>query len=153
MVLNDVADRPDAVVERAPPLDPEVLGERDLDRVDVLAAPDGLEERVREAEVDDVLDGLLPEEVVDAVEPVLGKDRRQALVQLPRRGQIGAERLLDDEPRVVREPRARELLGDLEEHRGRSGKVEDGRRGLAERLAQPVVERAVLCVATDVLES
>ena len=135
MVLNDVANRADVVVERSPPLDSEVLGQRDLDRVDVLAAPDGLEERVREAEVDDVLHGLLPEEVVDAVEAVLGEDRGQALVQLPRRGQVGAERLLDDQPRVVREARARELLGDLEEHRGRGGKIEDGRRCLAERLS------------------
>ena len=140
VVLDDVADRAHAVVERAAPLDAEVLGERDLDRVHVLAAPDGLEERVREAEVDDVLHGLLPEEVVDPVEPVLGEDRRQPLVQLARGGEIGAERLLDDEPRVAgraRRPRGpRRRRGEL---RRRDGDVED--RRLARRGARRAAAR------------
>ena len=134
MVLHDVADRADLVVERAPPLHAEVLGKGDLDRVDVLATPDGLEERVGEAEVEDVLHRLLPEEVIDPIQPVLREDRGQALVQLTGRGEVGAERLLDDQPRVVGEPGARELFCDLEEHRRRRGEVEDGCGRVAERL-------------------
>ena len=95
MVLHDIADRADLVVERAPLLDAEVLGEGDLDRVDVLATPDGLEERVGEPQVEDVLYGFLPEEMVDPVQAVFGKDRGQALVQLTGGGEVGAERLLD----------------------------------------------------------
>ena len=73
----------------------------------MLAVPDRLEERVREPQVHDVLDRLLPQEVVDPEQPLLGNDRRQALVQLARRREVGAERLLDDEPRAL----ADEALG------------------------------------------
>ena len=45
----------------------------------MLAVPDRLEEGVREAQVHDVLHRLLAQEVVDAEEALLGKDRGQAL--------------------------------------------------------------------------
>jgi hypothetical protein len=80
MVLHDVADRPDRVVEPASRLGPEVLGHGDLDRLDVLPVPDGLEEGVREPEVHDVLDRFLSKEVVDPEESLLGEDRRQPSV-------------------------------------------------------------------------
>ena len=62
----------------------------------MLAIPDRLEEGIREAQVHDVLHGLLPEKVVDPVDP-LGEDRREPLVQLAGGGEVGPERLLDDE--------------------------------------------------------
>jgi hypothetical protein len=49
-------------------LDAEVLGHRDLHRRDVVPVPRGLEQPVREAEVEDLVDAHLPEVVVDAVE-------------------------------------------------------------------------------------
>ena len=95
----------------------------------MLAVPDRLEESVREAQVHDVLHRLLAQEVVDPEEALLGEDRGQPLVQLTRRGEVGPERLLDDEPaRVPDEARRRELLGDLVEHRRRRREVEDGKR-------------------------
>jgi hypothetical protein len=66
VVLDDVAQRADGVVERTAVLDPEVLGHRDLERIDVSAVPHRLEDRVREAQVGDVHHRLLAEEVVDA---------------------------------------------------------------------------------------
>ena len=133
VVLHDVADRADRVVEAAPLLDAEVLGHGDLDRLDVLAVPERLEEGVREAQVHDVLDRLLAQEVVDPEEALLREDRGQTLVQLARGCEIGAEGLLDDEPApIVDETRSRELIGDLEERRGWRGEVEDGRVGVAE---------------------
>ena len=97
MVLDHVPERADRVVEGPAIVDAEVLGHRDLDRLDVLAVPDRLEERVGEAQVHDVLHRLLPEEVVDPEEPLLGEDRGEPVVQLARRAQVGAEGLLDDE--------------------------------------------------------
>jgi len=66
VILDDVADRAGLFVELASALDAERLGHRDLDVVDVVAIPDRLEKRVREAEDRQVLDGSLAEVVIDA---------------------------------------------------------------------------------------
>ena len=141
VVLHDVAQRADRVVERAPVLDAEVLGHRDLDRLDVLAVPERLEEGVREAEVHDVLHRLLAQEVVDPEEALLGEDRGQTLVQLACGGEIGTERLLDDEPGVRRRgPRAASSSATSRN----IGAGSRGRRpglGVLERLAGAVVAR------------
>ena len=68
VVDDDVAQRADRVVEVAAVLDAEVLGHRDLHGLDVVPVPDRLQHRVREAEVEDLLDPHLPEVVVDAQE-------------------------------------------------------------------------------------
>jgi hypothetical protein len=60
VVDDDVAQRADRVVEVAAVLDPEVLGHRDLDRLEVVPAPQRLEHRVREAQVEDLLEAHLP---------------------------------------------------------------------------------------------
>ena len=65
MVLEDVADRAGLLVERRAALDPDRLGDRDLDVVDELAVPDRLEDAVREPQRQHVLDRLLAEVVVD----------------------------------------------------------------------------------------
>ena len=65
--------------------------------VDVLAAPHRLEDRVREAEDQDVLDRLLAEVVVDAEDLVLGELLVHEPVQLARGLPAAAERLLDDD--------------------------------------------------------
>ena len=65
VVDHDVAQRADRVVEAAAVLDPEVLRHRDLDALEVVAAPERLEDRVGEAQVQDLLETHLPEVVVD----------------------------------------------------------------------------------------
>ncbi len=97
VVLHDVAHRADRVVEVAAVGDVEVLAHRDLHRRDELPVPDRLEDRVREAEVEDVLDRHLPEEVVDAVQLRLVDEGVQLGVQLARGREVVAERLLDDD--------------------------------------------------------
>ncbi len=96
MVDDDVAQRSDRVVEVAAILDAELLGHRDLHRADVVAVPDRLEHRVREPQVEKLLQAHLPEKV--------GRSRRQLLLgdvsvqfgrQRARRSEIVAERLLD----------------------------------------------------------
>ena len=65
---------PGRVVVAAAPLHAELLGHRDLHVVDVAPVPDRLEDAVGEAEDQDVLDRLLAEVVVDAVDLVLAQD-------------------------------------------------------------------------------
>ncbi len=117
MVLHDVARGPGLFVELAAALDADVLGHRDLDVIDVVAVPDGLEDRVAEAQDDQVLDGLLAQVVVDAEDLPLVEDAVQLGVERVAAGEIVPEGLLDDDARVAAgvggigdQPRLREAL-------------------------------------------
>ena len=68
---DHVAEGARLLVEAGAARDRQRLGHVDLDVVDVVAVPDRLEEAVREAQREDVLDGLLAEEVVDPEDVVL----------------------------------------------------------------------------------
>ena len=109
VVDDDVAQRADGVVEPAAILDAEILGHRHLDAAHVLAVPHRAEQRVREAEIEELVEAELPEEVVDPEELLLVDHA----VQLPRerlgRGEVVPERLLDHDPRAARQPGAAEL--------------------------------------------
>jgi hypothetical protein len=109
VVDDDVAQRADRVVEVAAVLDAEVLGHRDLHRGDVVPAPERLEHRVREAEVDDLLEPHLPEVVVDAVELRLVDVLVQLLGERARRVAVVPERLLDHDAARLVSPRPRAL--------------------------------------------
>ena len=75
---------------------PTGLGGRDLDVIDELPVQQRLEDRVAEAEGQQVLHRLLAQVVVDAVDLVLVELLEDVGIQRPGRGQIAAERLLDD---------------------------------------------------------
>ena len=98
MVLEDVADRARLLVVAGAALDPDRLGDGDLHVVDELPVPDRLEDAVREPQRQHVLDRLLAEVVVDAEDLVLGEVLLDLGVQLARRREVVAERLLDDQP-------------------------------------------------------
>ncbi len=66
MVLNDVSDRADLFVETSAAINAERLGHGDLDALNVLPVPDGLEKRIGEAEVKKVLDRFLTQEMIDS---------------------------------------------------------------------------------------
>ncbi len=95
MVLHDVAEGAGRLVEAAPVLDAEGLGDGDLHVVDVAAVPHRLEDGVGEAQGQDVLDRLLPQVVVDPVDLVFLEDLVQGGVEPVGTGQVAAERLLD----------------------------------------------------------
>ncbi len=75
VVLDHVAQRTGVIVISAALLDAERLRRRDLDVLHVVPVPDRLEDRVGEAQREDVLHRLLAEVMVDAVDLVLGEDR------------------------------------------------------------------------------
>ena len=100
VVLDEVAQRARLVVVARSRADPDVLGGGDLDVVDEVAVPDRLEHVVGEPERHHVLDGLLAQVVIDAVDLLLAEGGGDGLLQLARGIEVGAERLLDDHPHV-----------------------------------------------------
>ncbi len=99
MILEDVSEGAHLFVEAAASADAEGLGHRDLHAGDVSSVPDRFEECVGEAEVEQVLHRLLAQEVVDAINRVLGKRLVQGGVEGLRRREVAAERLLHDQSR------------------------------------------------------
>mmetsp|Transcript_1197 Transcript_1197/g.3360 ORF Transcript_1197/g.3360 Transcript_1197/m.3360 type:complete len:441 (+) Transcript_1197:13-1335(+) len=97
MVLHDVADDADVVKVACAALDSEIFLEGDLDALDVVAVPDGLENGVGKPESHEVLHKLLPEVVIDAVGLVLGELLSDFDAHLRVRLGIAAEGLLDDD--------------------------------------------------------
>ena len=113
------------IVVGAASLDAHALGHRDLHMVDVAGVPERLEQRVGEAQRHQVLHRLLAEIVVDAVEMVLVEGMRELGVQRAIAGELVAERLLDDQPRVRRQHAARlQALADRAEEAGLEREVE-----------------------------
>ena len=131
VVLHHVAQAAGLFEVAAAPLDADGLGPGDLDVVDEVVVPDRLEDAVREAEHQQVLDGLFSEVVVDAIDLLLVQDLVDLAVERARRLQVDAERLFDDDARE-RPPRhgARGQLGlpqaadDGRERRGRRRQIE-----------------------------
>ena len=122
MVLQDVAGGAGLLVEAGATADADVLGHRDLHGVDVVTVPDRLEQRVGEAQRQQVLDRLLAQVVVDAEDVPGGEDVVDQVVELLGRRQVVPERLLDDDPA----PAARlAVVG----HAGALHLLEHGREG------------------------
>ena len=108
--------------------DPELLLDRDLHVIDMIAVPDRLEHAVREPQHQDVLDRFLPEIVVDPIDLLFAGDFQQVVVERLRRREVGAERLLDHEPPpyavvFAQHPATTELPADRRECIGRSCEV------------------------------
>ena len=125
VVDDHVAQRADRVVEVAAILDAEALGHRDLDAREVVPAPERLEHRVREAQVEDLLEAHLPEVVVDPVELRLVEVLVQLGRERARRDEVVAERLLDDDARVRGQAGVVEALDHAAEEERRDLEVED----------------------------
>ncbi len=130
VVLQHVARSTRRVVEAGPAADADVLGHRDLHRVDEVAVPHRLEHRVGEPQRQQVLDGLLAQVVVDPEDVLGGEDLVHQPVEVLAALQVVAERLLDhDAPPatalgVVGHPGALHLLEHDREHRRRDREVE-----------------------------
>jgi hypothetical protein len=150
VVGDDVAQRADRIVEVAAVLDAEVLRHRDLDRREVIAAPDRPEHRVREPQSDDLLGAHLPQEVVDPKELGLVDVVVQLGGERPRGLEVVAERLLDDDAGRARQPRLSKALHDPAEQERRDLEVEDRQRRVPERVGDPPVGRGVAEVPRDV---
>ena len=99
---------------------------------DIPPVPDRLEDAVAEPQGQDVLDRLLAEVVVDAIDLALVEDGRDVAVQGAGALEVVAERLLDDDPAPgvllmpgVDQARLAQLLDDRGEELGRDRQVID----------------------------
>ena len=95
MVRHHVAERPGRLVEFAALLDAHRLRHGDLHVIDPVAVPDRFEQPIGEAERHDALDRVLSQKMIDPKDLVLVQRAQDAGVQLARRIQVMAERLLD----------------------------------------------------------
>ena len=126
VVDHDVAQRADRVVEVAAVLDAEALGHRDLHRGEVVAVPDRLEHRVREAQVEDLR--RAPSSRGSGRCGTAATRRCSWWISVGQRaggGQVVAERLLHDDARVLGQPCLREALDHRAEEERRDLEVED----------------------------
>ena len=126
MVLDHVPQRPGIVVVRAATLDADALRDGDLDVIDSTAVPNRLEQRVGEAQGHEVLDGLLPEIVVDPIDLLLGEDLADLVVDGAGGDEIVADRLLQhDSGRLGHQTSGAEPTGERAEKLGRGREIED----------------------------
>src|SRR6187399_1193274 len=133
--------------------DAERLGHRDLYSLDVIAAPDRLEDRVLEAEVQDLVETHLPEVVVDPVQLGLVDVLMKVVRERAGRLEVVSERLLHDDPRALGEAGVGELLYDLPEQEGRDLEVEDRCRRALDRVTDALVGRRIREVTGHVGEA
>jgi hypothetical protein len=70
------------------------------------------QERIGEAEIEDIHDRLFPEEVIDAENRVFREHRVRDAVELLRRGQVTSERLFDNDTRMLGQVRGAESFDD-----------------------------------------
>ena len=100
MVLKHVAHHAGSFVIAAAIFHADGFRRGDLHVVDVVPVPDRLEHRVGETEHQDVLHRFFAEVMIDAVDLLLVEDLVNAVIELARGLQIGAERFFDDHARA-----------------------------------------------------
>jgi hypothetical protein len=118
----------------------------------MVAVPEGLQERVGEAEEDQVVHRALPEVVVDPEDPGLVEVGEERPVERQGRGEIVPEGLLDDDPRTLRAAGLRELLHHETEQERRDGQVVRRPPGPAELPAQRLEGHVVRVVPVHVAQ-
>ena len=124
MVLHHVAQGAGVVVERPAFFHPQVLGHRDLDIGDVLAPPQGLEQRIAKPHGKQVLHRWLAQVVVDTEHLPLGQHLPHRLVDGPVGRQVMAQGFFQHHAHIrAVEPHRRDLLHDAGEQAGGGGQV------------------------------
>src|SRR5690242_13078237 len=108
MILEDVAKGADVLVEGASAAYPERFRHRDLHAVDVCGVPDRFQKRVGKPKVQEVLDRLLPEKMIDAVDSGLRERFVEGSVEGLRGREVATERLFHDDASLRRTPRLSE---------------------------------------------
>src|SRR6185295_13169092 len=107
---------------------------------------DRLEERVREAEQQQVLHRLLAEVVIDAEHRRLLEHPVNRHVQRVRGLEVAAEGLLDDDARPLRAADRGDAFDDDGERARRNGEIEEGTARALELLTERLERRAVAIV-------
>ncbi len=142
---DHVAVRPGGLIERGPTTHATGLDDVALHVIDEMAVPDGLEQAVGESQREDVLRGLLAEEVIDAEHLLPAEHLVHGVVETTRAGQAGPERLLDDHSRALDQAPVAERMDDGRCRLRRDAHVVESARGASQlalrdrhRLGEPV---------------
>ena len=145
---------PGAVVIIAAALEPDRLGDGDLDVVDVRAVPQRLEHRIGEPQREQVLDRLLAEIMVDPERAVLGEGGGDRVVDLAAGFEVAAERLFERHAhRRAGEARAGEPVdGRLEQRRRGREEDRDAVARIADRFGEPREAGRLVDVERDIME-
>ncbi len=143
------------IVEAAAKLDPYGFGGGDLDVVDVQPVPQRLEDAVGEARDHDVADRLLSQEMVDAIDLLLGQAAQDAVVQRLGRSEVGAEGLFDDDAteaalRLLRQARRRQPFDDLAKEPRSHRQIEQDRGFLSAQFRDARADRPIARVVAEV---
>ena len=138
VVLQHVLPCPVAVVVPRPARQRERLVPDHLDALDVGVGPHRFEDAIGEASSDDVVGGLLAEEVVDAEHGLLVEAPVDQVVQSLGRLRVGPERLLHEESAPLGQVDVDQRLDRVGEHRRRQGEVHERRAGVVERVGERV---------------
>src|SRR5262245_21770096 len=101
MILHDVADRARLIIKSAPPLNAEVFGHGDLHTLDMVAIPEGFQDRIGEAEEEQVVHRPLAQVMVDTEDRLLIEGAEQSAVERLRREEIVTERFFNDDASAV----------------------------------------------------
>ena len=152
VVLDDVAQATGALVKRTATLRAKVLGQRDLHAGHMVAVPDWLEERVGETKVEDIHDRFLAEVVVDAEDCIFRERRQRNAVELTGRSQAASERFLDDDARLIGEPRGTEAFDHRGEQCGWDGQVMRRAPGITQRVLERLERIWVVVITAHILE-
>lgn len=125
MVLHHVAQGAGGVVVAGTTFEADRLGDRDLHVVDVVGVPERLIERVGKPQRHQVLHGFLAEIVIDAEDLFFLEHLADRVVQFECRGQVAADRLLDDDARRFGDQLViADLFRDVAENARCNGQVE-----------------------------
>ena len=131
--------------------------------VEIARVPERLENRVREAQDENILRSFFPEKMIDAVGLLFGKRTTHDAIEFARGGEIGAERFLDDDARPTAfacfvQAGAPEMFHDWFELIGRDREIEKSIAAraafgvdLVQALSQTFVARLIAEVALMVV--
>ncbi len=161
MVLHHVAQRAGALVVRGAVLDTDGLCGGDLDVIDIAAIPHRFEHAVAKPEHQQVLDGLLPEIVIDAIDLIFVEMLVREAIERTRAVEIRAERFLDDDAapatrRRVGKTRHAQLLDHGCVDRRRHGQIKEHAFraiDLGEARLQPLVQPGIVGFAGNVVHA
>ena len=141
MVLDHVTQRARAIVIAAAVLYADLFGDCNLDVIDVATVPDWLEEGIGEAEGQDVLDSLLTEIMVDAVNLAFLECLEQGTIEGAGKIQVAPKGFFYNQARtlaVVGEMGQTQIVGNGLHNRGRGSKVKYTLSMISPGFIQPV---------------
>ena len=153
MVLHHVANGAVFVIVGPAILDTDGLGDGDLHVIDADLVPEWFEQRIGEAQRQEILHRFLAEVVVDAEDAIFGEYSGQRLVDLAIARKIVADRLFHHDAAVAaHETRCFQVLADAAVMCGRGRKVEDELEHALKRPSEGRKRSGIRCVDADIRE-